>query len=185
MDPLRVLLQTIPYAEGIQDFLATATDQELVSDLLSRIDWDTGNRPLQALKAMIEDNLVSFGAERGINSHDSAKVLDSLFTHIADVLSSKGTKRLTYADFSQSFDASTTEMMPRGQAVALRTALLASVTGVARDTSAEVLQGPLPLVRGAVARTELVDELASTLAKNRVLLLWGSTGLGRRPLRFW
>src|SRR5882724_3556818 len=187
LEPLRSFLLSLDLEASLADFLHRSVNQAIRKDLICRIAWDTGRKPIDGLVADIKDRLVSFGASQGINSYQSEKVLDTLLRRVADLLSSDGERRIGYADFVREFERATMELVSREEAVTLRAATgpinIANkprLTGL--NIAPRVLNAPLRLMEGAASRTDLVDHLAGVLRRYGVLFLRGSTGLGKTLL---
>jgi tetratricopeptide (TPR) repeat protein len=191
LEPLKSFLLSLELQPSLADFLRSSDDLSIRKNLICRIDWDTGAKPIDGLDAAIKDELVCFGARKGIDSYQSEKVLDTLLRRVADLLSSNGERRLGYADFVREFEQATMELVSREEAVTLR-AGIGQITHLAQmanspiltdlNRSPNVLGAPLRLMEGAVARSALVDDLAGVLRDHGVLFLRGSTGLGKTSL---
>jgi hypothetical protein len=78
---------------SLADFLRHSDDQAVRENLICRIDWDIGRKPIDGLVEDIKDRLVGFGDKRGIDSYQSEKVLDTLLRRVADLLSFDGERR--------------------------------------------------------------------------------------------
>ena len=174
--------------EPLKDFLRSCDDRSLRRDLILGIEWDTGNKPKDGLIAYIEERLIIHGDRKDVDSYHSRKALDSLLRKIADLLSAVDDRSLTYADFCVAFDEATMELMPKGEAAALRSVAnqlqpIAKTSLLTPSAQAlRVLGNPLPLVRGATLRDQLVAKYASILRHHGTIILRGSTGLGKTSL---
>jgi hypothetical protein len=102
---------------SLADFLRRSDDLAIRKNLICRINWDTGSKPLDGLVAAIKDDLVCFGASKGIDNYQSEKVLDTLLRRVADLLSADGERRLAYVDFVREFDGATRELVSREESV--------------------------------------------------------------------
>jgi hypothetical protein len=191
LEPLKSLLLSLTLEISLADFLRRSNDQAIRKDLVCRIDWDTGSKRIDGLVAAIKDDLVCFGASKGIDSYQSEKVLDTLLRRIADLLSSGGERHLTYADFVREFERATMELVSREEAIKVRGAIgqIAQLVQIANNSiladlniAPKVLGAPLPLMEGAACRTDLVNDLAGVLRRHGVLFLHGSNGLGKTSL---
>jgi hypothetical protein len=89
LEPLKLLLQSLALEASLADFLHRSDDRVIRKELICRIAWDTGCKPIDGLVADIKDRLVFFGTSKGIDSYQSEKVLDTLLRQIADLLSSE------------------------------------------------------------------------------------------------
>jgi len=191
VEPLTSFLLSLELEPSLADFLRMSDDHTIREEIISCLDWDTGYKPLDGLVAAIKDRLVVFGAQRGIDSYQSEKVLDTLLRKVADLLSSDAERRLIYTDFIRAFEQATMELVSREKAVTIRNALgpmAALAQGATTSMLAalgiapQVLGSPMRLIEGAAFRTDLVRELVSILRRHRVLFLRGSTGLGKTSL---
>lgn len=189
--PLREFLLELPLDDLLKEFVRESDDITIRHQLIRCIHWDTGSKPIEALVASIKDQLVVHGDRKGVDFYHSEKVLDTLLRRVAELLTSKGERRLRYADFCRTFDEASMELMPRGEAAALRglTSQLYTLSQVAKNPvlndlmiAPPVLGEPLPLVRGAAQRERLVSGLAGILRCHGAIVLHGSTGLGKTSL---
>ena len=122
LQPLKSFLLSLELEPSLADFLRRSDDEAIRKDLICRIDWDTGSKPIDGLVGAVKDDLVCFGASKGIDGYQSEKVLDTLLRRIADLLRSEGERRLNYADFVREFERATMELVSREEAVTLRAA---------------------------------------------------------------
>jgi tetratricopeptide (TPR) repeat protein len=191
LTPLREFLLDLALHKPLIDFLRESDDITIRHQFIRCIHWDTGSKPIEALVASIRDQLVIHGDRRGVDSYHSEKVLDTLLRRVAELLTSKGERRLSYADFCRAFDEAIMELMPRGEAAVLRgfTSRLYPLSQVTTSPvlndlmkAPPVLGEPLPLVRGAAQRERLVTDLAGILQCHGAIILHGSTGLGKTSL---
>lgn len=191
--PLRNFLLELNLDGSLQEFLRSADDSVIRDTLILNICWDAGCRPKGALIAGIKDRLIFHGDRKGVDSYHSEKTLDTLLSRVANLLSFEGERRLTYADFCRAFDEATMEMMPRGEAAALRSMIsqtasldlnqIAKTSFLASLVGAPLILGkPLPLVRGATRRESLVANMVAVLQHHGAIMLRGSTGLGKTSL---
>ncbi|UTW51907.1 hypothetical protein KFF05_00440 [bacterium SCSIO 12827] len=182
--PLLAFLQKLDLSKSLSDFLKAATISEFRERLLVRIDWDTGMRPMDGLLEDINNHLIFVGAKYGVDSFQAKKVLGSLLQEVMGLLSSEGTRNLTYADFVSLFERVTMELVPKDEAAAIRS--VGQVPGhsmlVDLGQAPNVLGAPLPLLQGAVSRRNVVERLLAALNQFGVLILRGSTGLGKTSL---
>lgn len=167
---------------SLEAFLNDASDAEVRERLLSRIEWDTGQRPLEGLIETIEGELVEVGYRLSIPPTDSERALGSLLKHVAVVLSRKGKRELRHHEFLRLFEDATTLQMPRGEAANLRMLQARIEVAPQKPRSLSVLGPALPLLDRAGRRTALVTGLAEIAGGCGVLFLWGSTGLGKTSL---
>ena len=190
IEPIRVFLLKIELNPSLKSFIQTATDDELREKLICRIKWDMGNRPREALQYIIEDKLKIHGLKLHINSHYSCQALPHLLKKVADLLSTKGTKKLRFGDFLSCFDDATTLSIPRGKMEAMTSGSnlqqladmfdLAEMSRLANIST--TIGDPMPIVDGGIPRTTVVSNLAKLLREQRVIFLCGSSGIGKTNL---
>ncbi|QOV77537.1 hypothetical protein INS04_13565 [Enterobacter asburiae] len=190
VEPLRSFLLTLPLNPALMEFVKSAPVDILCHKFINRIEWDLGNKKKDALQLVIEDKLKLHGSKLGINTHYSRQALPHLLKHVADLLSTKGSKPLYQIGFWDAFELATMESVPKNELDGLRrnsglqqfmdnaevseiAKLLARVPTIGR---------PLPVVEGAVRRTVLVEKLERQLLSSQVLFLHGSSGTGKTNL---
>ena len=190
IEPLRVFLLTLGLDQSLASFIQTATADELREKLICRIKWDMGNRERESLQYIIEDKLKIHGLKLRINSHYSCQALPHLIKKVADLLSTKGTKELRFSDFLSCFDDATTVSIPRGEMEAMASGsnlqqlvgMLDMAEMVRLANRATTIGKPIPVVDGGIARTNVVSKLSKLLCDQRVIFLYGSSGLGKTNL---
>ena len=191
LEPLRSFLLSLDLEPSLADFLRRSDNQAIRKDLICRIAWDTGSKPIDGIEADIKDRLVFFGASQRIDSYQSENVLGALLQRVANLLSSDGERRLSYADFVREFERPTKVLVSQEEAVTLRVARgqINQLLQIANNPSLadlniapRVLGAPLRLMEGAASRADLVNDLADVLRRHGVLFLRGSTGLGKTLL---
>ncbi|HGB6041188.1 TPA: tetratricopeptide repeat protein [Salmonella enterica subsp. diarizonae serovar 61:l,v:z35] len=190
VEPLRSFLLTLPLNPALMEFVKSAPVDILCHKLINRIEWDLGNKKKDALQLVIEDKLKLHGSKLGINTHYSRQVLPHLLKHVADLLSTKGSKPLFQTGFWDAFESATMESVPKNELDSLRrnSGLQqfmdnAEVSEISRLLARVPTIGmPLPVVEGAVRRTVLVEKLERQLLSSQVLFLHGSSGTGKTNL---
>lgn len=185
--PLRTFLPTLDLSANLVSFIRAATDDELRERLIRRIQWDMGEKPMDAIGYAIEDKLKVHGSKFGISPHYSRQALPHLVTKAANLLSTKGVKELRLGDFLSSFEEATTVVMPLGEMMAMSSGSklqqLAGMAEMMRFTNrAPTIGKPLPIVDGCIARTNVVSNIAKLLREQRIIFLYGSSGLGKTNL---
>ena len=184
--PLREFLLSLGLEDGLKSFLTEVSDETLRTELLNRITWELGALSSDAVRLAVLDRLVLHGQKTGINSRDSQKTFGALLKHVLEVLTSREQRRLTFADFCRVFDDACLVSMPASQAQTL--IALAQMAETPAPTSRHPIQPTLPLeeqfptVSGIAPRDSLISELALSLRRQRVVVLHGSTGLGKTSI---
>lgn len=188
--PLRQFLLTLSLNGPLLDFIRSSSDEELRERLFAKIQWDLGARDKDALEDIIKSRLKVHGYRRGIGTHHSTRVLPHLLKQVADLLSVDGPKHLRFGDFLSSFDEATTEVIPRAEFEALQNAgRIQQIIGMQDNgemtrltAMPQALGSPLPIVKGAIGRCNLVSNVAALLNSVRTVFLHGSSGVGKTNL---
>lgn len=188
--PLRNFLTTLQLSPSLQEFLRSSSDEALHTQLILRINWDLGTRNKHALQLAIEDKLKIHGHYYRTNTHYSCQALSHLIKHVVDLLSIKGHKPLSRANFLTEFDVATTESIPKNLLETLRSN--SSLQQLAKNNDSDnltrlwntpsPLTTPLPVVEGALHRQALLEKIHNHLLSFRVIFLHGSSGTGKTNL---
>lgn len=172
-------------AEGSVDqlvlgFLARATPQQILSQLILPIEWVTGQQDGTALIQQIKDRLVVHGATAGIAPADAEAAFDALYTAAFDAAAKKDDIPLTRAQFLRIFAGATAIQLPKQDLLALvKAAMTAGPAGaLAIQAPAILFEGPPPLPARHFRRAAQELLLETALAGGSVLL-HGSTGTGK------
>lgn len=166
--------------QPVLDFLARATPQQILSQLVVPIEWVTGQQDGTALIQQIKDRLVAHGAAAGITPADSEAAFDALCTAAFDAAAKKDDVALTRAQFLRIFAGATAIQLPKQDLLALvRTAMAAGPAGaLAIQAPIMLFEGPPPLPARYFRRAAQELLLETALAGGSVLL-HGSTGTGK------
>ncbi len=183
----------------LRDFSNTATDEQLRQRLLIPIGWDTGNKSQPFIEDMVERKVSTYG-DRVFNLQhsESIKVVPCLLQHVFDTAKRKGTRCLEATDFWRIFEEAITERITKPELQRLRQADAAYAqlriqpeafglagTGELRLTrfAESVLEVLRPLHNERlVGRKQLAAELLGILNTDGLLVLSGSTGMGKSTL---
>ncbi len=188
--PLREYLLQLNLNPNLLSFIETSTEEEIREKLIGCIKWDMGNKPREALQYILEDKLKVHGLKLHINSHYSCQALPHILKKIADLLSTKGLKVLRLGDFLTCFDEATTITIPRGRREVITSdnnfkqlAVMSDLVEMSRlENVSKSFDSPIPIVDGGISRSVNVSKLSSLLLEQRVIFLYGSSGLGKTNL---
>ena len=179
--PLREALQALPLREPILTLAREGSDQQLRDELLHPVNWEVGEPPLDNLRELITRELV-WRAERATqaNIREIEALVDPLVARVLYIATKKAGRELSSIELDRLIQDRTQTQIPTA---ALRrllapqdtTATLATAD-VPSDASARPLPSPL------AARTTLVQELATRLPTEGLLVLRGASGLGKSTL---
>ena len=197
LHPLRPFLQSqqaLP--DTLREFLASSDDAALRSHLITRIDWDTGSEPKEYIEGLVNKEVAYYGQQyHQLPPSESLKVVPHLLKHVWDVVCRDSNRRLEYLDFMGLFENATTERIHKQELRLLRQ-LSASVNPIeallAYETvgisSLPSIQGmdlqtsPPPLPDRMARRGNFVATLCQQVKTNGLLVLKGSTGMGKSTL---
>jgi hypothetical protein len=181
-------------AQDLTTFIKDAPDGELRSELIARISWDTGSDTQAAVEGAVEQHLIVHGNSFQVHPSEAVKVVPHLLKHVWEVACRSGDRRLLFVEFLQVFQEATSVRVSYGQlqrliggsGTPLALALNAAgggAGGLAGYITGAEFDAPPPLRdRTLLARTDLVCRGAEILLEHGVLLLTGSTGMGKSVL---
>ena len=168
--------------------LNQASQRELFNELISRISWDTAQPEEGSVINAVKRKLVSHGDRYSVLPSEAEKIAHRLFTEVAAVASSKGSRQLAREDFLRIFEEETYELVPISCHRAPLSALTTLVTGTTLPESNIILSAspviqksppPLPTI---ASRESLLRELQNRLSSKGLLILQGSSGTGKTIL---
>jgi hypothetical protein len=195
LKPLRdYLVRNDALPRELRRYLSTASDEELRSNLISRIEWVSDQQDHESIRETIRRRVVAHGMEvYSLQPAESEKVIPHLFTHVLKVIRESPRRRLDLSDFGAVFEEHTTRRYTPQEIQNIR-----SVAESRRPISAEGRGATsarpfsfgewaedlydLPLLGTLVGRGGLVSELVKTLRANGLLALKGSSGMGKSTL---
>ena len=178
------LLKEAVFDGTLKALVETAPAKELFERLIAPLHWDLATPDASAVEAAVERKLVNHGETTGIPPSHAKRVASRLLRHVAGVASAKGARRLHRADFLELFEAETRISVPQAQQEATMQTLArllgppAGATDEVISTSAlQTTAPPLPSV--FAPRTRLVENVKRLLASRSLVVLQGSTGMGK------
>lgn len=183
------------FSSKLRQFIKDSDESEFRKNLIERIVWNTGNRPKEYLRDLIERNVCNHGNKLGIFPSESKKVISRLLEYVFEVICREKDRKLDYRDFLELFEKFTTQPVPGGLLKEINQLSkqkklinhLLNSSGLS-ESKTEVLSGiefqflcP-PLSKRIVRRKKNVSELSEDLEANSLLVLKGSTGMGKSVL---
>jgi predicted phosphohydrolase len=112
--------------QDLKGYLRTATDAEVLADLVRPITWETGAGPLEAVLQEIKGRLVTFGHAKGVAARDAEKVVGALHLEAWTVATRDKDRALDRAGFIRVFDDQTQTSSLVRQRAAIRNRACAS-----------------------------------------------------------
>jgi tetratricopeptide (TPR) repeat protein len=201
LDSLRSFLGTMEaLPEDLRGFIANSSDEVLRDQLLRPIEWDTENKARPFVEDSIKRRLISYGDRiYNLPPYESEKALSYLLKCIWDVACQTEARRLDYTDFIQAFQDALTvritvhelEQLRRSAQAALQlkqmvTPLLAAAGEITSGQFPDAVLEPFvsPSLARFAQRHGLVTALGSKLSADGILVLKGSTGMGKSTLAY-
>ena len=195
--PLRKFLKQIDgFPTDLVEYLKTATDQEILDNLVLPISWLTERDSLSALRKSIEDLLIVHGDKHSLKADESKKTAPLLFDTVLKTVCKKEIKErsLSKADFIREFEALTTTPVSKGELELLRNAA-SQLTAIVLSQGNLIPPNPggntidtkisaphIPDRKLFVTRKSLKQTILGRLKTLDVLAITGSSGMGKSIL---
>lgn len=189
-----LLGQTI-LLDGLRAFLASCSDDELRQQLIRRIEWDTGNKPQPFIEELVNDKVAAYGDRvYSLPPSESIRIVPHLLKQAWDTVLKEEDRWLSYRGFMEVFQQVATETVSKQELNFLRSSLTQSLlaneasTGHTSRTYSRPLSESIfepvssPLNDKLVLRPALVSRLHTQLNNTGILVLKGSTGMGKSTL---
>lgn len=176
------LKNAAPLASGQQSlihFLTDATPREVLEKLLTPMKWEVESGDEDVVRKSVESRLRAYGETIGYGPRDSAPAVDRLYRVAAETAKKPNVKDriLTRDRFRLEFADSTSRMVSLTEYRLLQTARR-PVTGTYSN-----IQDARPVTSEfTLERRELVNRLASILTNHQVIVITGSSGMGKSTL---
>lgn len=185
--PLReFLLNEGKLALSVQEFLQSASDEEVRTELLEPLEWALEQGKAEYVEALVRHRLVLHGEKKGIPAHDAKRVADALYTEVSEATSRKSDRILLRSDFLRIFDERAAKRINSAEALlaAREHGLIPSIPPgpLISPLAYSPVSGPPPLPPELARREALVSQLREVLANTGQLVLTGSTGMGKSTL---
>ncbi len=174
-------------------FLRAAETQEILGKLIIPIVWETNSDAVEVVELAIDRKLILHGDSRNpqVPPSKAKKVSDRLLREVFSIAKKKTNRRLDYAFFLEIFEGETSELVSHQELTLLRSQATAMGQQISSFPFGEKtvfqMEGPkitdIPPVHFSVAlRCEVTGRLLDLLKKFGVLVLTGSTGMGKTTL---
>ena len=162
----------------LKEALRTWTPDEFRRELLFPITWATGSPPFEHTQQQVEDAVHRYGMRKGLNRDQSVKLIPELLEEVRKVIRRKADRYLDKQEFRDAFQKSARITVPlAGFNALMEMAGLALPSGI--DTGVDLEIGSPPLPQPLISRHNLIHQLSLELIKNRILVITGSSGVGK------
>ncbi|MBL9186553.1 MAG: hypothetical protein JNK23_03650 [Opitutaceae bacterium] len=168
---------------GVRDFLRTASATEFFARLVQPITFDLGREPSGDVQQLVRNRLVVLAEDRhGASVAEAERIADTLFSNVVHVAAAHERVPLTRAQLLRLLEEHIVNYRERvGLALPRAAAPGACPGGALWEAPSDELNLP-PLPVQLLQRPELVVKLRGHLAATPVLVLFGSTGMGKTTL---
>ncbi|MDQ3685446.1 MAG: hypothetical protein M3430_07555 [Acidobacteriota bacterium] len=200
-EPLRAFLKALDsLPKDLRDFIDGASDEDLRDQLLRPIEWDTGKRAQPFVEDLINRRVISYGNRTyNLPPFESVRAVPHLLKHIWDVVCRPEDRRLDFSDFMQVFQEALTVRISLHELEQLRRRaqsathlkqmvdpLLATGGEQTSKQFPDLVLEPFvsPTLARLIQRQDLAATLRSKLNAEGVLVLKGSTGMGKSTLAY-
>jgi hypothetical protein len=184
------LLTKDALSTDLRAFIQETDDDTLRSELISSIQWDTGNPERPYLEELIKTKLVHHGYRLQIPPSESVKVLDALLKIVFEKASGESNRELTFPDFLIHFENKASVSVPISVMRTAVNALSAQIEGMLplKGTGSPIemsliLQDISPILPDKCSRRESLITLAkSRILLHKILVFSGTSGMGKSTI---
>lgn len=178
LGPLRQFLLERDLDRSLADFVQNSSDSDFREHFLRRIEWDLGQPIKDVLIDELESRLVNLGASWTplVPPHAAKKAFFSLINFVEAHMESDGDRTIRRSDLMDQFENAVSERVPFG------TIAQTGQSSAATTARPATVGAPTPIVTDTTWRAPLTDDLHAQLTASGVLLLSGSSGVGKTTL---
>lgn len=177
----RFLAMQSTLSAGLRAFLAGASAEDVVARVILPLDWIVGEGDIDELRERIERRLIAFGETRGDSVRDSRQALGALHLEAWRRATDNERRRLTRADFLETFEGSTRTAVPNSELNALIAAAFGRGTNELAVAGTSGIERVPPLPPRFHRRGGLEAGLGSLLQIGSAQVQ-GGTGMGKTSL---
>ncbi|MDP6876126.1 MAG: hypothetical protein QF521_21585, partial [Alphaproteobacteria bacterium] len=173
------LIEQDGLSDDLKSFLGGCSADELLTDLIEPINWDTGAGDSSDVRTEILAHLIEFGADKQVPVRDAEAVIGHLYDEAWVVATRDHDRKLDRVSFIRVFDAATQISIPKSHLSALVAQItpdgetgapLPAIVGNQRAISL-----PPPIPTSHYKREGLLTMLEAASGHNSVVILQGST----------
>ncbi len=193
LKPIRdfiLLKNSLP--DELKQFAKDSQDEVLRAELISCIEWDTGNPNREYLEHLILLKLKKLGSRFGILPSESEKTLPNLLKYVLEKATTADDRSLTFIDLIEQIETQSTVNVPKNAMI--------QALSVLGGRSIEELIGTQPVASGNIfidlsqksifptipnkysRRESLLKLLRDKILSKKILVLHGSTGMGKSSI---
>jgi tetratricopeptide (TPR) repeat protein len=177
------LLEQKAIAENLKRWLRCVTEEEIRSQLLNSISWETQAEDFSGAERSVWCKLLAFAEHRDrVPASVIKRIARRLKEEVWNCLRQQGERRLDQFRLEELWEEETCVSIPH-TALLARFNMPPSGQSLQHRDAVRLLRVGLPPLPGIVARRDVyVASLRKVLSKSRVLLLHGSSRMGKTTL---
>lgn len=177
VEPLRALLVELDLKSDVRDRIASMSEVELRTDLLSRIHWHCGAPALADLRTELQAGLVEYvTSTRQLSSVVGRSIMPAVLERVLMTAVRRESRRLRRADLLELIDGAAMVSVPLSSIIERVQEHGGSLT---ERPSLLVPEQDLPWPPVLAPREALIRTVNAIRRKSRVAVLVGATGLGK------
>ena len=187
---IKAFLEKQEFSAPLKEFIKTASAKEIDEKIVERLRWDMNQPQTSGVVAAVERKLVLLGKEYGVGPQDAKDAAPHLFALIARKAAEKtiANRRLDKAELLELFYDKTHQRVTNSFFRQQEQLLQAVVSGMG-NSSLQIAPSTL-LVTGQIpnspvqliSREPLVAQVAGLVQSHEIVVLQGSTGMGKTRL---
>jgi hypothetical protein len=175
-------------SQALIEFLESASPASLLEKLIVPVRWDLRSDDREVVREAVVIRVNAHGRKFGMRPSECTPAIDRLFQVVVATAGQEGTRLLTWSDFLREFDDATQRIVTgpeKAQQKATADLILESLAGSTDSRgllleAAALVHAGVPEFGGPVVRREeLVGELSAQIREEGVLILHGSSGMGK------
>jgi len=176
---LKTLLLSLPLEPDLLAWLGTAADETVRNELLRPMRWEGGQPDLAGLDELLSERLILNADRQGLQPSDARRARDAVLHAVMLRIVDPSSRRLTSAQFLQTFEAATSVSMPISAARRAMSGARDAAEALDRLNEALIDVRSLPQSSLHVERPAVTGDLLETLTAGHAVWLHGSSGSGK------
>lgn len=174
--------------QTLLEFLDSATANEVIEKLVARLNWALRSEDSDVVRQSVVMLVNAHGRKFGMRALDCSPAVDRLYRIVSSTAGKQDERLLTRQDFLSEFDDAThrtlsasDRMTSNASGDIIREALGGGLKNreLLLEAAALIQVGPPELGSPVINRSDLVAALVKDLTREQVLVLHGSSGMGK------
>lgn len=167
-------------------FLGSATAEEVFDQLIEPMSWEVESVDEDVVREAVSIGLRAYGEGQRCRPDESTGARDHLYVVTAETAKRKSGRTLCRDDCRREFQLATSRRMSWSEIAALEAGAAAMQLAMGGTNSVAIIPGYSLIQRGvpslqesSIRRSELVDHLVEEFQRLRVIVVKGSSGMGK------